>query len=382
MRSISRETVPQAPWGFPFTLFVVLVFLYNQCSEVILMVDVAIIGATGYGGVELIRLLHRHPQVRLAYLHSESYAGKRLRDVYPHLSWVSTELRPLDPEAVAKECSYALLSVPAGETMELAPKLLERGLRVVDVAPDYRLHDPALYPQWYNFEHTHPELLEEAVTGIPEWHREKIAAARLVAATGCYAAAAQLALMPLVADGLIEPDDIVLDGKTGVSGAGRSSLKLDYHFPEADEDAAAYSVGGHRHAPEVIQALQALTSARVSLSLTPHLVPMSRGILLTAYAKVARGTDAEALRASLARRYDDEPFVHLLPPGVWPHTKWTAGTNHCFLAVGVDRISGRAIVVSVLDNLGKGMAGQMVQCLNVMMGVPETTGLEAAAAYP
>ncbi len=346
------------------------------------MVNVAIVGATGYGGIELIRLLQAHPEVNLVYLHSESYAGKRVCDVYPHLAWVEAELRPLDPEAIARECEYALLSVPAGQTMELVPKLLERGVRVIDVAPDYRLRDPALYPKWYKFEHTHPELLTEAVTGIPEWHREHIALARLVAATGCYAAAAQLALMPLVADGLIVPDDIVLDGKTGVSGAGRGSLKLDYHFPEANEDVSIYSVGGHRHAPEVIQALQSLTAAPVSLSLTPHLVTMTRGILLTAYVKIASGANEEALRASLLRKYDSEAFVHILPDGVWPHTKWTAGTNHCFLAVGVDRITGRAVIVSVLDNLGKGMAGQMVQCLNLMSGVDETTGLAMPAAYP
>ena len=346
------------------------------------MVDVAIIGATGYGGIELIRLLQSHPQVNLAYLHSESYAGRRVCDIYPHLPWVQTELRPLDPEAVAEACRYALLSVPAGQTMELVPKLLARGLRVIDVAPDYRLRDPALYPHWYTFEHTHPELLGEAVTGIPEWHREQIAAARLVAATGCYAAAAQLALMPLVADGLVDPEDIVLDGKTGLSGAGRASLKLDYHFPEADEDAAVYSVGGHRHAPEIVQALQAVTSTRVSLCLTPHLVPMSRGILMTAYARAAAGADADALRASLARRYDGEPFVHVLPEGVWPHTKWTAGTNHCFIAAGLDRLSRRAVIVCALDNLGKGMAGQMVQCLNLMIGVDETTALTVPAAYP
>ncbi len=344
------------------------------------MVNVAIIGATGYGGVELIRLLHSHPEVNLAYLHSESYVGQRVCDVYPHLPWVKTELRPLDPEAVARECQYALLAVPAGKALVLVPTLLEAGVRVIDVSPDFRLREAALYPQWYQFEHTHPDLLTEAVTGIPEWHRAQIASARLVAATGCYAAAAQLALLPLVADGLIAPDDIVLDGKTGLSGAGRTSLKLDYHFPEANDDACAYSVGGHRHAPEVVQALQDLTPSPVSLSLTPHLVPMTRGILMTAYARTA--ADADALRASLARRYDDEPFVHVLPAGVWPHTKWTAGTNHCFLNVGVDRVSGRAVVVSALDNLGKGMAGQMVQCLNVMLGLPETTGLELPAAYP
>ena len=344
------------------------------------MVNVAILGATGYGGVELIRLLQSHPEVNLAYLHSESYVGQRVCDVYPHLPWVKTELRSLEPEAVARECRYALLAVPAGKALPLVPTLLDAGVRVIDVSPDFRLRDATLYPRWYQFEHPRPDLLAEAVTGIPEWHREQIASARLVAATGCYAAAAQLALLPLIADGLIEPDDIVLDGKTGLSGAGRTSLQLDYHFPEANDDACAYSVGGHRHAPEVVQELQAVTTSEVSLSLTPHLVPMTRGILMTAYAKTAG--NADALRASLARRYENEPFVHVLPAGVWPHTKWTAGTNHCFLNAGVDRNSGRAVIVSALDNLGKGQAGQMVQCLNVMLGLPETTGLELPAAYP
>jgi N-acetyl-gamma-glutamyl-phosphate reductase len=344
------------------------------------MADVGIVGATGYGGVELMRLLGSHPQVNLAYLHSESYVGKRVCEIYPHLPWVKTELRGLDPEAIAAECQYALLAVPAGKALPLVPGLLEAGVKVIDVSPDFRLRTPGLYPQWYQFEHTHPDLLAEAVTGIPEWYREQIASARLVAATGCYAAAAQLALMPLVAEGLIAPDDIVLDGKTGVSGAGRTSLKLDYHFPEANDDACAYSVGGHRHAPEVVQALQDLTTSPVSLGLTPHLVSMTRGILMTAYAKTGAG--AEALRASLAARYDEEPFVHVPQAGQWPHTKWTAGTNHCFVSAGVDRNSGRAVIVSALDNLGKGQAGQMVQCLNIMLGLPETTGLEMPAAYP
>lgn len=346
------------------------------------MVNVAVIGATGYGGVELIRLLSSHPEVNLSYLHSESYVGRPVCDVYPHLAWVQAELRPLDPEAVARECRYALVSVPAGQTMELVPEFLARGLRVIDVTPDYRLRDHRLYPIWYGFEHSHPELLQQAATGIPEWHREQIASARLVAATGCYAAAAQLALMPLVADGLIDPGDIVLDGKSGLSGAGRASLKLDYHFPEANEDVVAYSLGGHRHAPEVVQALQALTTEKVRVTLTPHLVPTTRGILLTAYAKTTDRANAEVLRASLARRYQDEPFVHVLPVGQPPHTKWTVGTNHCFLGVTTDRNTGRAVILSALDNVGKGMAGQMVQCLNAMLGLPETTGLEIPATYP
>jgi N-acetyl-gamma-glutamyl-phosphate reductase len=345
------------------------------------MVDVAIIGATGYGGIELIRLLKPHPQVRLSYLTSETYAGKKVSEVYPHLAGVDLALSAFDA-ARAGQCDFVMLSVPAGKSMEIVPSVLAGDARVIDVSPDFRLRDATLYPRWYKLEHTCPELLAEAVTGIPEWHREQIASARLVAATGCYSAAAQLALSPLVADGLIDPGDILLDGKTGISGAGRTSLSLAYHFPEADEDVCAYSVEGHRHGPEVVQGLQALTTVGVSVTLTPHLVPMSRGILLTAYARPAGGADAAALLDALRRRYDDEPFVHVLPEGTYPHTKWTTGTNHCFIGAGVDRSSGRAIILAALDNMGKGMAGQMVQCLNLMMGIDESTGLARSAAYP
>jgi len=347
------------------------------------MVNVAILGATGYGGVELIRTLGLHPEVRLAYLHSETYAGKRACDVYPHLAGVTTELRALDVAAVAAECQAAFLALPAGLSLEIVPQLLDKGVRVVDVGPDFRLHQAALYPQHYGFAHTQPAALAEAVFGIPEWHRKEMAAARLVAAPGCFSTAAILALAPLVADGLIEPGDIIADGKTGLSGAGRTKLTLPYHYAEAEADVCAYSVGGHRHQPEMVQELQALTTEPVSLAFTPHLVPMVRGILMTCYAKPRGGADLAAVRASLARRYEGEPFVHVLPEGQqWPHTKWTAGTNHCFLAAGMSRDTGRAIVVAAIDNLGKGMSGQMVQCLNVMLGLPETTGLAGAAAYP
>jgi N-acetyl-gamma-glutamyl-phosphate reductase len=346
------------------------------------MVNVAILGATGYGGVELIRLLQAHPEAHAAYLHSESYAGQRACDVYPHLAGLTTELRPLDVAAVAAECQVALLGLPAGTSLEIVPQLLARGLRVVDVGPDFRLHDAALYPRWYKFAHTHTDLLAESVFGIPEWHRAEMAAARLVAAPGCFSTAAILSLAPLVADGVIDPGDIVVDGKTGISGAGRSKLALAHHFPEADADVSAYAVGGHRHAPEMVQELQALAAAPVGLTFIPHLVPMVRGILLTSYAKLAKGADLAAVRDSLARRYAQEPFVHVLPEGQWPHTKWTAGANHCFLAAGASADTGRAVIVAAIDNLGKGMAGQIVQCLNALLGLPETTGLAAAAAYP
>ena len=341
----------------------------------------AIIGATGYGGVELMRLLHQHPHVTLAFLSSETYAGERVCDVYPHLAEIETRLQGLDPSAVG-QCDFALLAVPAGRAAEIAPKLLEAGTRVIDVSPDFRLREAGLYPRWYGFEHPCPELLGEAAFGLPEWRREEIAAARLVAAPGCYSTGALLALAPLVAEGLIDTTDIIVDGKTGISGAGRTALRLEYHYPEANEDACAYAVGGHRHLPEMVQELGRVTKSEVRVTFTPHLAPMTRGILLTIYVRPKAEARAEELRACLARRYAKEPFVHVLAEGKWPHSKWTVGTNHCFLGVGWDEGTGRGIVVCVLDNLGKGMAGQMVQCLNLMLGVEESCGLRGAAAYP
>ncbi len=345
------------------------------------MTKVAIIGATGYGGVELIRLLQNHPEVSLAFLSSESHAGQRVCDVYPHLAGVETVLRALDPKAAA-ECDFALLALPAGKSMEVVPQLLDAGTRVVDVGPDFRLRDPGLYPRWYHLDHTHPDLLREAVFGMPELHREPIKFARLVAAPGCYTTAALLPLAPLIADDLIDPTDIIADGKSGVSGAGRSALRLPYHHPEANEDAAAYAVGGHRHLPEMVQELSSLTESRVQLTFTPHLIPMTRGILMTSYVKPRAEVAVADLRNCLERRCANEPFVRLLPENQWPHTKWSAGTNLCFLGVGRDETSGRAVIVSALDNLGKGMAGQMVQCLNLMLGVEETTALRGPAVYP
>lgn len=346
------------------------------------MARVAVLGATGYGGVELVRLLQPHPEVELVYLSSESYAGKRLCEVYPHLQEADQELRPLEVSEVARECDFALLALPAGKSMEVVPGLLEAGVRVVDVGPDFRLRDAGAFSRWYQMPHTCPELVEEAVPGIPEWYRDEIATARLVAAPGCYTTAAVLALAPLLAEKVVAPDDIVVDGKSGVSGAGRSSLQLAYHYPEANEDLTAYAVGGHRHLPEMVQLLGELGECEPSITFQPHLAPMTRGILLTIYARPAPGVDPPALRQALLRYYAEEPFVEVLPAGHWPHPKWTAGTNLCFLSAAVDTHSGRAIVLSALDNLGKGMSGQMVQCLNLMLGVDERTGLTMPAAYP
>lgn len=345
------------------------------------MVDVAIIGATGYGGVELVRLLHTHPNVRLSYLSSETYAGQPISRVYPHLVAVDIELQKLDPAAAGK-CDFALLAVPPGRSMAVVPQLLDAGARVVDVSPDFRLKRADVYQRWYKEQHVCPGLLEEAVFGLPEWRRDEIGAARLVAAPGCYTTGALLGLAPLVADGLIDGADIIVDGKTGVSGAGRTSLRLPFHFPEADEDVAAYAVGGHRHMAEMVQELSALAHGEVGVAFVPHLVPMIRGILLTSYVRPREGVGAAELRGALERRYGDEAFTHVLPEGVWPHTKWASGTNHCFLAVGLDEATGLAVVVAAIDNLGKGMAGQMVQCLNLMIGVDESVGLTVPAVQP
>jgi len=346
------------------------------------MVDVAIIGATGYGGIELIRLLDTHPLVRLSYLTTETYVGERVCDVYPHLTHIELPLEKLDPTAVAR-CDFALVAIPAGLSMELVPGFLDAGVRVIDISPDFRLRDPLVYKHWYSLEHTSADLLQQAVFGVPELHREAIKAADLVAAAGCYSTSALLSLAPLIADKLIDTTDIIVDGKTGLSGAGRTSLKLPFHFPEADEDTSAYAVGGHRHVAEMVQELAELAGGdRVTITFTPHLVPMSRGILTTSYVSPRDGIDTAALYDCFAAHYADEPFVHFLPQNTWPHTKWTAGTNHCFLAADIDEPSGRAIIVSAIDNLCKGYAGQMVQCLNLMIDADETTGLSMPAVYP
>jgi len=345
------------------------------------MVRAAIIGATGYGGVELIRLLCTHPHVELTHLTSESYAGQRVSEVYPHLAGLDLSLEKLDPQK-PPPCDYAFLATPAGLALSLAPALLEAETRVIDVSPDFRLRDPAAYERWYKQPHTSPALLREAAFGLPEWNREAIARARLVAVPGCYTTAVLLALSPLVKDGLIEQRDIVIDGKSGLSGAGRTSVKLPYHFPEADEDAVPYAVGGHRHLPEMTQELSRLAGSEVTLAFTPHLVPMSRGMLVTIYARPAPGCGQADLRNSLCAAYRAEPFVHPLPEGTWPHTKWTTGTNNCFLAIGMDEAAGRAVIAAAIDNIGRGQAAQMVQCLNIMLDVDETVGLSLPAAYP
>jgi N-acetyl-gamma-glutamyl-phosphate reductase len=346
------------------------------------MIKVGIVGATGYGGVELVRLLKRHPQVELAYLTSETYAGQRMEEVYPHLRGVAAPLSALEAEELAAAAEFIFLALPSGQAMHLVPRLLAKGKRVVDLSADHRLRDPAAYPRWYGIEHPHPELLIEAVYGLPELHRPEMRDARLVAAPGCYPSGAVLALAPLVAAGKVKAQRIIVDSKSGVSGAGRTALELDFHYPEANENVSAYKVASHRHTPEMEQELSLLAGSTVTVTFSPHLVPLTRGIATAAYAELAAAASAAELIEEMRRFYLREPFIQVLDEKAYPHTKATAGWNLCQVTARVDERTGIAIALSALDNLGKGLSGACVQCFNVMHGFDEDTAIAEPGPYP
>ena len=346
------------------------------------MINIAIAGATGYGGIELVRWLSGHPEAELAYLSSESYAGQKLHEVYPHLPELDLTLQAWDPVAVAQVAELIFLALPHGKAMECVPTLLAAGKRVIDLSGDFRLKDPTAYPLWYGMEHTCPHLLAESVYVIPELARERLTGARLVCAPGCYPTGALLALAPLLKHRLVDPASIIVDSKSGVSGAGRTSLKLAFHFPEANEGVSAYKVAGHQHTPEIEQEAALLAGNSVVITFTPHLIPMTRGIFTTAYARLISPLSTEQAVTCFTEFYRDEPFVKTLAADALPHTKATWGSNQAHLTARVDERTGRVIVLSAIDNLGKGQAGQAVQIMNALLGLPETTGLDRPAVYP
>jgi len=344
-------------------------------------VKVAIAGATGYGGVELVRTLSAHPGVELAYLSSESYAGKDISEVYPHLPPGLPTLQALDPQAAAQAGEVVFLGLPHGKAVEHAPRLLAAGCRVFDLSGDFRLKDAAAYPQWYGWEHQAPKLLAEAAYGLPELHRDDIRTARLVACAGCYCTGSLLVLAPALRAGLISPEGIILDAKSGVSGAGRTSLKLDFHYPEANEDLCAYKVAGHQHTPEIEQEASLLAGSPVRLTFTPHLAPMTRGILVTAYGRLTREVDTAGALEVYRDFYRGEQFVRVLTDTL-PHTRSVAGSNYAHISVRVDRRTGTLVMLGAVCNLGKGQALQAVQCLNLALGLPEETAIAQPAYYP
>ncbi len=341
------------------------------------MHNIAILGASGYTGAELVRLIAVHPAMQIAALAANSKAGQSMAEVFPHL-------RHLDlPDLVTIDqidfsgidlCFCALPHATSQEVIAGLPK----HLKIVDLSADFRLRDPEIYEKWYGNAHAALECQAEAVYGLTEFYRDEICTARLVAGTGCNAATGQYALRPLIAAGLIELDDIIIDLKTGVSGAGRS-LKENLLHAELSEGAHAYGVGGtHRHLAEFDQEFSAIAGRPVKVQFTPHLLPANRGILATVYVK----GEAQAIYDALCDAYDAEPFLHMLPFGQVPSTRHIRGSNFCHIGVSGDRIDGRAIVIAALDNLTKGSSGQALQNANLMLGLDETTGLMAPPVFP
>jgi N-acetyl-gamma-glutamyl-phosphate reductase len=329
--------------------------------------------------VELARLLSRHPSVELVSVSGRSAAGKKLGEVFPHLASLDLTIT-----AELGEVDFAFSALPHKESVDVVKALISDGVKVVDISADFRLKDPALYQEWYGFSHTAPELLAETVYGLPEIYRKDIAKARLVANPGCYPTSAVLGLAPVMKAGLVGTH-VIIDSKSGLSGSGRT-LNISSHYAEANENVTAYALEGHRHLPEIEQEVaRFMHGAKPVVTFVPHLVPMTRGILSTIYAPLSGRLEASKdgiaeLKTLFEDFYKDEPFVGISP--VPPHSKHTTGSNMCLIYPTIDIRSGRVIIISAIDNLVKGAAGQAVQNMNIMLGFPETTGLEAAALYP
>lgn len=343
-------------------------------------IKIAVIGASGYTGADLIRLAANHPFIDTVLLAANTHAGRTLGSVFPHLGFIDAPSLVKAEDVDWAFCDAVFCGLPHGTAQDIIATLPE-SVKVIDMSADFRLKDAGVYAKWYGREHAAPQLLAGAAYGLTEFHRDEIAAARLVACPGCYPTAALLALLPLVHAKLIEPADIIIDAKSGVSGAGRS-LKQNILFSEAGEGLSPYAIASHRHAPEIEQEISAAAGEAVLVNFTPHLVPMSRGELVTAYVRLKSGQSSDDLAAALAARYAGEPFVRIAPKGTLPSTQFVRGSNFCMLGVYADRIPGRAIVVSAIDNLVKGSAGQAIQNFNLMFGLAETAGLEQLPLFP
>ncbi|MBH8563836.1 N-acetyl-gamma-glutamyl-phosphate reductase [Nostoc sp. CENA67] len=346
-------------------------------------VPVGIVGASGYGGVQLVRLLMEHPEVELVYLGGESSAGKSFADLYPHLAHaVNLPIEAVEPEIIADRCEVVFLSLPNGLACQIAPKLVEKGRKVLDLSADYRFSELATYTTWYGTERSDRAIAATAVYGLPELYRDRIAEAQLIGCPGCYPTASLLALSPLLKQGLIVPETAIIDAKSGTSGGGRQA-KVNLLLAEADNSLAAYNVARHRHTPEIEQICSNLAGHEVTVQFTPHLIPMVRGILATVYATLRDpGLVRDDLHTIYTAFYRNSPWVRVCESGVYPQTKWASGSNLCYIGVEVDPRTGRVIVMSAIDNLIKGQAGQAIQCLNIMMGWDETLGLPKLGFYP
>jgi len=342
------------------------------------MIKVGIVGATGYTGVELLRLLANHPEVSIECITSRGEAGKLVSDLFPNLrSHLDQHFSQPDVAQLAL-CDVVFFATPHCVAMEMVPELIKRNTRVIDLSADFRLRDAAEWEQWYNMPHTCPELLSEAVYGLPEVNRDAIKSAQLIAVPGCYPTATQLGFIPLLEQGIIDASHLIADAKSGVSGAGRKAA-IGTLLTESSENMKAYAVAGHRHLPEITQGLNAVSDSPVGLTFVPHLAPMIRGIHATLYGTLTKEVDLQAL---FEQRYADEPFVDVLPSGSHPETRTVTGTNVCRIAVHQPQQSNTVVVLSAIDNLVKGASGQAIQNMNILFGLPESMGINTIAVMP
>ncbi len=345
------------------------------------MTRVGIIGATGYTGIDLVRLLLRHSEVQLSALTAKKNVGQPIWKLFPSIfKEIDLICQPLEVESLSKACDFIFTALPHKAVMEVAPGFLEKGIKVVDLSADFRLADPKVYEQWYE-SHTAPDLLKEAVYGIPELHREEIKKARLVANPGCYPTSVILALAPALRNQIIDQRTIIADSKSGVSGAGRSAV-LSSLFAEVSENFKAYKVAEHRHTPEIEQELSRLAGEKVIITFTPHLVPMKRGILSTIYASLRTAHSEKEILDLYHNFYAHEKFIRIHPADLLPSTADVLGSNYCDIGLRVDKRNNRLILLAAIDNLVKGASGQAVQNMNLMLGLEESLGLDIVPLYP
>jgi N-acetyl-gamma-glutamyl-phosphate reductase len=346
------------------------------------MTRVAICGGSGYAGAELLRILALHPHVEVTSVTSEKSAGKRVIDLFPHLfPYAHLTYEVLDREKILSKADLFFMALPHAASQEAVDFFAARGKRVIDLSADYRLKDAKTYEEWYKVPHRFPGTLRKAVYGLPELYRKKIAKAHVIANPGCYPTGAVIGLYPAVKKGFIHPDTIVIDSKSGTSGAGRQS-DVTFSFCEVNEGFKAYSIGSHRHTPEIEQELSFAAGRKIRVNFTPHLVPLDRGILTTMYAKLTRSTEVKEIHHVYTTLYRREPFTEVLPLGTFPNVKHVRGINLCHVGIAVNKRTNTLIVVSAIDNLAKGASGQAVHNMNIMMGFDEETGLRTVALSP
>ncbi|MFO0751849.1 MAG: N-acetyl-gamma-glutamyl-phosphate reductase [Thermodesulfovibrionales bacterium] len=346
------------------------------------MIKAAICGGSGYTGAELLRILLLHPGAEITAVTSEQSAGKRVTDLFPHLHrYSSLKYEPLNKDALLEKADVFFMALPHAASQEAVDFFYRKGKRVIDLSADYRLADAAVYEEWYKTPHHYKETLRDAVYGLPELHRERIGKAGIVANPGCYPTSAILGLTPALREGLVDPSTLVVDSKSGTSGAGRKA-DVTVSYCEVNEGFKAYGIAAHRHTPEIEQELSAVAGGRITLDFTPHLVPMDRGILSTMYGRLRREVETAEVLALYRETYKAEPFVNVLEENVYPNVKNVRGSNYCEIGIKVNKRTNTLIVVSAIDNLVKGASGQAVQNMNLMLGFGETTALESPALYP